>query len=183
MDQFLQLLKRREESSAVTPSALRNMASPGTTDKLRAALASGVNLRRLARCQTVTAYRRALDLTTDKVRASLPKRDRHWGMVRKILNIYLRNALYNAYLSNAYDLARIDTFMEVPLDSHVAKWLKSQSEGQHLPRWKTVKHLTPEANDDFQTVARSVARRLRTASVHLDVWAWRQIAARGPERV
>jgi len=41
-------------------------------------------------------------------------------MARKLLNIYLRNALYSTYLREAFELDTAEHLYEVPLDSIVA---------------------------------------------------------------
>ena len=104
----------------------------------------------------------------------MPARSRSWGRARKALNIFLRNVLYNRYLSGAYSLSSIEQYLEVPLDSYVGIALAGVPEGSGLPKWSSVIGLTAEASEEYQTVARRVAKRKRTAPVHLDLYYFRQ---------
>jgi len=113
----------------------------------------------------------ALDDATEALRTSFPRKARHWGLARKGLNIFLRNCLYPVYLSDAYSLDRAEAFFEVPLDSLTGDELYRAS-AETLPRWKTIRGLTPEVSALFQTVAASVAAERRMARVHLDAVWW-----------
>jgi hypothetical protein len=83
------------------------------------------------------------------------------------------SALYDKYICQHYGLDILEPWMELPLDSHVAKGLKSEPEGASLPRWHTVVGLLPEASLAFQRVASEVAKRKKTHRVHLDLLYWR----------
>jgi hypothetical protein len=106
----------------------------------------------------------------------MPKGNQYWGVARKCLNLFFRDALYNHYLRTKYGLAKFERYLEIPLDSHVGTELRHSPEGQNanppLPRWKTVKGLGP-ADKRFQDVAERIAKREGTERVHLDVVYWR----------
>ena len=93
-------------------------------------------------------------------------------MSRKLLNIFLRDCFYNAYLAKAYGLQNAEEFYEVPLDSITAQQLKKRAERGQLPVWPGVKHLSPEESDRFQAFAREVAGNAGVAPVHLDALWW-----------
>lgn len=164
-------LRRRTASAAIGASTIRGMGPKGTAKRARAFLA-GLNLNRF-RVDSKREFARVLDRATDSFLAALPRKAKHWGLARKLLNIFLRDAAYNRYLSQRYALWRVERWMEVPLDSHVGKQLRSSAEGRHLPRWKTVIGLASEESTEFQRVATMVARRKGVTRVDLDVYYWR----------
>ena len=153
---------------SVSASAARGQRSPGLVRAARAHIAA-LPLRVFA----VPSERRflsALDRRTELLRRALPRTARKWGLARKLLNIFLRNALYTSYLRNAYRLHLAEKWYEIPLDSIVAKELRREVTG--LPRWPGVKHLTPEVSVLYQDAARSAAARLGVSPVHLDAMWW-----------
>jgi hypothetical protein len=82
--------------------------------------------------------------------------------------------VYNADLRDHYELRRTRPWLEVPLDSHIAKGLRAeQPEGAALPRWPGVKYLTPKVSTVFQKVASAVAKRRGVCRVDLDAHYWR----------
>jgi hypothetical protein len=92
------------------------------------------------------------------------------------LNIFLRDALYNYYLREHYDLARIEPFLEVPLDGSVGKGLydlHKKEGGTDLLPWRAIQGLKKEESDKYQEFARLVADAKRYARVHLDLWFYR----------
>ena len=86
----------------------------------------------------------------DSLKRRLPKGARSWGAARKALNIFLRDVLYNHYLRSHHGLDRLEDWLEVPLDRDVAVALRAESEGGELPRWKTIKRLTPDVSGRYQ---------------------------------
>jgi hypothetical protein len=111
-----------------------------------------------------------LNRHTELLRHACPATGRSWGLARKLLNIYLRNALYTSYLRDAYRLHLAEQWYEIPLDSIVAKRLRAEVRG--LPRWPGVKHLRPAVSVLYQEAARSAAAKLGVAPVHLDAVWW-----------
>lgn len=170
--QLISKLRRREASTSVGASTARGMGPKGTIPAAREYLAS-LDLARF--CGTSEKeFRSALNRATNRFMNHLPRGAKHWRAARKFLNIFLRNAVYNRYLCKYYGLARIEPWLELPLDSQVAKGLRNEERGRSLPRWKTVIGLDRETNETFQGFATSVARTKKIHRVHLDVIYWRR---------
>ncbi|WP_055335324.1 hypothetical protein [Ralstonia solanacearum] len=171
----LDLIQLRMAHSAVGPSTIRGMAPAGTIGHVRDFL-GGYNLRHLKRW-TQRTYTARLDEMTAALlahlRASVPERALEWGGCRKCVNIFLRNAMYNRYLAEKYQLDRLEPWMEVPLDSHVAEGLWDEGIPD-TPRWETVIGLTREVSEIWQGVASVASARKGIHRVHLDVHYWRR---------
>lgn len=172
---MLCLLQARIGRTAVGASTARGMGPSGTIGAARQFLQT-FDLKAV-KANTSTAYRRCLDAATDDLVAALPVDSRHWGSARKFFNIFIRNCAYNRFLCEAYRLDKVEQWMEVPLDSHVAKGLKIAvaHDGAEVPRWSTVIGLSPEDSDRWQAIAQSVAAREGIHRVHLDVVFWNGI--------
>ena len=168
---FIALMKKRAGNGSVGPSTAWGMGPPGTIKAAKKFL-HNFNLKSV-NARNEASFLKKLDKATEKLRRSLPCGGRYWGSSRKFLNIFLRNCLYNRYLCDYYRLGHLEAWLEVPLDSHVAKGLKFPNEGRDLPRWKTVIGLTPEVSSKFQEVATRVAKRRKVARIHLDNLYWR----------
>jgi len=168
---FINVLRRREASISIGPSTARNMGPAGTIQDAREYLGS-LKLKTFAR-RTEEEFQAELDRATDRFLSHLPEGAKYWGAARKFLNIFLRGAVYNRLLCEHYDLYRIEPWLELPLDSHVAKGLRSEKSGHDLPRWKTVIALDRDMNRLYQTFASQVARQKNIHRIHLDVLYWR----------
>jgi len=147
------------------------MGPKGTIAAARLYL-DGYDLNRI-KVRTEKTFQSKLEEATDELKKSLPNEARHWGSARKFFNIFLRDALYNRYTCEKYGLFGLEPWLEVPLDSHVAKGLLFEPEGKNLPGWKTVIGLTQDVSLAYQLVARDVATREKTERVHLDLLYWR----------
>jgi hypothetical protein len=158
-------IARRVAVFAVIPSAVRGQPK-GTVRAARMALAQ-VPLKELP--PTPARFPAWLNDQTERVQRELPRGARHWGIARKVLNIYLRDALYNHYLRSRFALERAEHLYEIPLDQITADELIARDPAL---RWKGVKHLTPEVSLRFQHVAAEDARERGTARVHLDAIYW-----------
>jgi hypothetical protein len=170
-NKLINVLRRRQASTSVGPSTARKMGPKGTINAAREYLAS-LKLERFAK-KTEREFRTVLDQATSRFLRHLPRGAKHWGAARKFLNIFLRGAVYNRFLCERYDLYRIERWLELPLDSHVAKGLRNEKGGDDLPRWKTVIGLDSDMNQVYQEFAARVAKRKNTYRVHLDVLYWR----------
>jgi hypothetical protein len=169
--EFIKLLERKTARGSVGPSTARGMGPKGTIAAAHLYLEE-FDLRRIkARSEKTFLIR--LNEATDELKNSLPVDARHWGSARKFINIFLRGSLYNRYICDKYRLVSLEPWLEVPLDSHVAKGLLIEPEGKILPRWNTVIGLTQETSLAYQKVARDVATRKKTERVHLDLLYWR----------
>lgn len=169
---FYNILQRRIAGAAITPSAARRMLPAGTIRLARASLTK-VSLTKAG--QGGSHYPDVLDEFTELVILSFPKDDRSkWGAARKFVNIFMRDATYNYYLRQKYSLQRIEKFLEVPIDSHVAEFLRESKPNKNLPRWKSVISLTRDQNDAYQQAAREFAFSTKINPVDVDVLAWRK---------
>lgn len=168
---FIEHLKRRLANTSIGPSTLRGMAPKGTIDAVRAYLIS-LDLR-VFQINNEKEFIHLLNNQTLKLKNSLPLNARYGGLSRKSLNIFLRGINYNRFLCKEYNLLHLEPWLEIPLDSHVAKGLKNEPEGTDLPKWKGVKHLDKQDSEKYQDIAKKVANRLKTFRVHLDLLYWR----------
>ncbi len=116
-----------------------------------------------------------LDRHTEGILDALHIPNRPWGAARKSLNIFLRSVLYNHYLRRKSHVNQIAKWLEIPLDSLVARALKDLAKKQEitLPRWPGLKHFTSEINVPYQEFAKQEAKRWKLpARVFLDNYLW-----------
>lgn len=172
-DQFLTLLQKKIAGASVGPSTARGMGPKGTIAAARKFL-SGIDLSTFSK-PTKEGFDRRLDSATGSFLRALPKGGNHWGSCRKFLNIFLRDVVYNRHLASQYKLTKIEPWLELPLDSHVANGLRGESDGADLPRWKTVIGLTPTDNRVYQDFALQVAKTEGTNRIHLDLRYFRRV--------
>jgi hypothetical protein len=168
--EFFRAVQSRAARVAIGASAVRGRGNAGTVAASRAFLRS-LNLRRFALRDSV-GFAAELDRTTRRLCAALPRKAQHWGLARKILNIFLRDCLYTTYLSEAFHLQRAEKFLELPLDSITATELRRAAGRGALPRWPGVRHVTPAISARFQEVAAKEATVRKIARVHLDALWW-----------
>jgi hypothetical protein len=132
---------------------------------------SELNLRRFS-TSDYSLFSRQLDQATANLMSILPRRARSWGSARKLLNIFLRDALYTTYLTTHFDLSKVEPLLEIPLDSITTRRLRERAGRRELPCWRGVKHLTKSDNERFQAHASRVARGRGIDRVHLDTFWW-----------
>jgi hypothetical protein len=130
-------------------------------------------------------FKKKLDISTralrDKVQSlsSSKSASGFFGISRKVINIYLHNAFYNRYLCDEHQLDRLEPWLEVPIDSHVAKGLRkiARRKGVEIPESISgafrIWQLTPTTHEVWQELASEVARALGTQRVHLDAYLYR----------
>lgn len=166
---LLQVHQRRTARIAVSASAARNQ---GTSDIVRAARTylAALECQRLAQ-PSPEAFASTLEDVTQELMGALPSPARSWGLARKLLNIFVRDVLYNSYLAESSGLMIAEDFMEVPLDSVSAAEIKREFKRQ-LPPWPGVKKLTPELSVRLQERASRLAKRHGVARVHMDAIWW-----------
>lgn len=115
-------------------------------------------------------------METERLRMALPKGARHWGLARKLLNIFLRDATYNHHLRTQFGLGSIEPLLEIPLDSFTQRHLKRLFPSRKLPRWRGVNMVTPEENAEFQAFAKCWHDEFDAENrVELDTHFWRQV--------
>ena len=168
--EFLRVVQSHAARVAPGASAVRGRGNAGTVAASREFLRS-VSLRCFA-VRDSSIFAAELDRTTQRLRAALPGKARHWGLARKILNIFLRDCLYTTYLSEAFYLQRAERFLELPLDSITATELRRAAGRGVLPRWPGVKHVTPALSAWFQAIAAKEAAARQIARIHLDALWW-----------
>ncbi len=156
--------------SAVGASALRGLRTEGVVAHAQRYLAT-MRLRRFSTSKAAD-FRSRLDEETLQLQRALPSGARFCGVARKALNLFLRDAAYNAFLRAHFGLAAADDWYEVPPDAVVAKGLQRYDRDHRLPAWRGVKHLTPAASAKYQRLAGTVACEEGIARVHLDTFLW-----------
>lgn len=169
-DDFLRIMQRSVAVTAIGPSSLRNQGAPGVIAAAREYLAT-LDLSIFGTGDD-RHFRSQLDIDTTSLLQALPKKAGHWGAARKAANLFLRDALYNHYLASAYNLPRIEAWLEIPLDSAVARGLSKECGKAELPVWPGLKGLTPSISSQFQLFAESIAKKRGLARVHLDIYLW-----------
>ena len=154
--------------ASVSPSAMRGRGGRGTIDCTRRFL-SELSLKPFG-VSNAQLFGERLDEATDELLSLMPRRGRKWGKARKILNIFLRNALYSTHLSERFGLARAESVLELPLDSFTGGRLSQRYPA--IGPWPGVARLEPAVSARFQRTALLEAKRLRVARVHLDAYWW-----------
>jgi hypothetical protein len=169
-DEFLTAIRSRAARIASGGSAMRGKGNKGCSKSARGALRD-VNLRSFA-TSDAPVFRERLDAETQRIRSTLPVSARHWGLARKVMNIYLRDCFYTTYLEGEFDLSKAECLLELPLDYFTANELKHAFPRRSLPPWPGVKHLSPVENARFQAAASKLASTRGCARVHLDAFFW-----------
>lgn len=167
---LLPALARLEARRAVGASTARGQGAQGVVWCLRESLAD-VDLSRFRGLDDERFVER-LDLETVRLRRHLPAAARSWGLSRKCLNIFLRNCVYNAHLRDAFQLAPLEPFLEVPLDGKVVEQLGELFPKAMLPPWRGVRYLDPGESEVFQLAAGELARAWSIDRIHLDAVFW-----------
>jgi len=180
---FIATLRRHVARTSIGPSTLRGQRTPGLVDAAREFLCE------LALADFLVGgkagFAEALDGRTDEMRTSLPRGAQHWGVARKSLNIFLRNALYTGYLRDHYRLAPLEPWLELPLDSITARRICAVvvATGTQVPRWHTVRGLTPDDSRAYQDAAAQIAAAHGVDRVHLDAYWWGDRRSDGASRL
>jgi hypothetical protein len=166
---FRKKLRERLASTAIGPSTIRGLAPEGTIGPAREFL-ERVALARFANVDA-SIFEELLDNVTGEYLVEVPALP--WGAARKFLNIFLRDCLYNRWVSEDFQLATIAGFLEVPLDFDVADELKHRAGHGKLPAWPRIKNLEPPVSARFQEFAETVAIKEGVHRVDLDIAFWR----------
>lgn len=166
---FIETMQRRTGVTAVGPSALRGQGK-GVLKATQSYLGT-MDLSRIPSSNQVK-YTAWLDQHTNALLEKLPIRNKPWGAARKALNLFMRDTLYNRYLNDYYKTDKLELWLEVPLDSAVAKGFKHNAEHGQLPQWPGLKNLKQNVSAIFQKYATEHAKNKSIARVHLDVYLW-----------
>lgn len=175
---FLKMIQRMVAESALPGTALGGRGTAGATGAAREFLAE-LSLREFALCRAST-FGRCLESATDALRRRLPRGAQDWGIARRAMNLFLRDALYNAYLREQYRLHRTERWLELPLDAAAATYLRDADPAASLPAWRGIRQLMPTQNAAWQGIASAVAQQMGLARVHLDLYL--QLAPRRERR-
>lgn len=168
-EELLCAIQSRAARIAVGASAARGRGNGGVVDASR----QFFSLLDLSQFGGAPAdFDTMLDGATNDLLATLPSTARHWGLARKLLNIFLRDCLYTTHLESAYRLGASERLFELPLDSITAKALKRATGRGRLPQWPGLKHLAPHMSHTFQHAAEYSAVSRAIARVHLDAVWW-----------
>lgn len=164
---FLKTMQEFVAISAIGVSALRNQGR-GSHQAVRDFLAAMLlaPLKGMGQVE----YRNWINEATEELLAKWPGTERPWGAARKSVNLFMRDALYNQYLSQEHDIGHVEKWMEIALDSKVAEGLRSRFPA--LPPWPGLKHLEQHVSDQYQDCAQQLADGLDRSRVHLDIWLW-----------
>jgi len=168
---FIPAVQERVARVAVSASAARGQGK-GTVKAAREYL-STLGLHQFG-VRNETKYLMRLEDATDALYKVLPKQSRSWGLARKLINIFLRDALYTTYLAEKYRLGAAEPFFEIPLDSITSKHLRKDAGRGVLPRWKGVKHLAADDSERYQSQAEIIGQKQGIYRVHLDTYWWGQ---------
>lgn len=168
-DQFLRMIKSQVARTAVGPSTVRGRGNAGVMLASRKFLLA-LDLGRFG--DGSVRFAKELDDATLALKSKLPRGARHWGIARKVINIFLRDCLYTTYIDNHYHISESSVALELPLDSITVKQLKRAAGSGSLPRWLGVKHLTPDVSAIFQDAAAAAAKKMGIDRVHLDAAWW-----------
>ena len=84
-------------------------------------------------------------------------------------------AICRDYLEIPFDLkknGKVLSQLEVPLDKDVALCLMKLF--PDLPKWQSIKNLTPSESNQYQAKAKHYAEKLKIPRIHLDLEFWRK---------
>lgn len=176
--ELIKNIEWRISQTSVGPSTVRNQGSKGVVKNCRKYL-SDIKSEEFFNSLRNKEFSDFLNFHTERLITDLPTNAQRWGIARKVLNIYFRGLIYNKFICDHYgsdlnNLKRSDILsqMEVPLDSYSAKELRKKF--PDLPKWTTIKELTPEKSELFQLKAKEYGKEEEIAPVHLDLIFWRQ---------
>lgn len=164
------LLERIAELS-VGASTVRNAGAKRVAERARTAL-KRIDIEAF-QVSTRDDFLEELERETNRINRYLPLGARHWGVARKVSNIFLRACVQNRPLARHYGLSKIEKWLELPLDSHVADGIKLCSKNSELPIWTTINGLDVDTSDEYQKAARSIARIKKVNAIDLESCWWR----------
>lgn len=168
--QLLEAVQSRAARIAVGASTVRGRGNAGVVAASRRYL-RGIDLEPFGRLAQNQFFER-LGAATLELRDALPRGARHWGLARKVMNIFLRDCLYTTYLDEAFGLRKNEAYFELPLDSITAAHLKRAAGRGKLPSWPGVKHLTARVSTPYQEAASTEAAKRGISRIHLDAFWW-----------
>jgi len=171
--EFLSVVQEFMALQAVTVSTVRGLRRRGKALKNIREYLERLPLERLVR-RDGQDYAHWLDVHTRRIQKKLGGRKEQWGVARKAMNLFMRQCLYNTYLSRKFRLARFQKQMEIPLDNRVARKLRADAGKKNKKlKWKNLKALDRKTSQEFQEHAKDMAARDHLpARVFLDHYLW-----------
>jgi hypothetical protein len=166
----LAAIQRKVAISAIPASALRGQSAPGLIETARRFF----HTLPLAPFGVTNGKRFAsrLDEATLLLLKTFPRHARHWGVARKAINLFLRDAFYNQFLASKYRLSRAAAFYELPLDSITSKAIREFDDEWDFPKWNGLGHISVEESRMYQDAATDIAMEYDCERVHLDAHIW-----------
>lgn len=192
-EKLLQKMQDRLAEISVSGSTLRNQGAARMVATAREFLKQ-IDLQAFKECiadkQSFNQFldNRTEDLVTEfkKLEGFKPNEGKGFGAARKSLNLFFREVVYNTFLAERLNLPmnlehynQAIQFLEIPLDKDAADGIYEKCklykiEAKGLPeKWPRIIHLTPEISKTFQEAALEIAKKEKTARVHLDLIFWR----------
>lgn len=178
--QLLDKIHRRLAEITIGSSAMRNQGAPGIVQITRSYLYQEIRPRDIfSRLGSERRLINFLNRHTIQLADAFPTDFQNWGAARKALNLFLREVVYNKFLSERYGLSTNFEecnsqikYLEVPLDGHVAKGIAERAD-ENFPVWEGIRNLTPAISALYQDAALNIAEEEGVARVHLDLILWR----------
>lgn len=113
-----------------------------------------------------------LDEATLSLANILSAEKRTWGIARTALNLFLRDAHYNRYLSEVNDLFLSEHFFEIPINDTSAVALRNQKSGSKLSEWNGLHFFDKQQSDEYQDHAADLAKEMGVSRVNLGLFLW-----------
>jgi hypothetical protein len=159
-EKFLYEMKRRVARMAATGSALRNTGAKGVVGLARTFLES-LELSDFTKGDFPAVLDEKTERLCDVFREVLPPdKGECWGLARKALNLFLRDAFYNRFLYEKFGLESIAQELETPLDGDADSGLRRHHREKHgtaLPKWPRLKGKR-EAYEAHRNAAKEFAK-------------------------
>lgn len=178
---FIKQIKVFVAKTSLPPSSTRNIVGKGGLQQIREWLVAHIDLSKASTYSNKEAFEIYLDRNTNKLAAYIRdktkddknKNSTYWGPARKYINIYLRSCTYNYFLRQHFCLDKIDTLLELPIDSKVANELRKKfnQKAQKLDKFVLTTLLKTE-HSLYQQWASADAKEQRINPVDLDVFYW-----------
>jgi hypothetical protein len=173
---FYTELQARIASLAIGRSALRNQGASRMVQDARD-FCMALDLSQLAKDWNAKRFHAYLSRQTRALMKKFRKRaQKNFGAARKALNLFFRDIVYNGILTKRHKLNLSKAYLnqlEVPLDSFTTRGI-FRSFPAFRKQWEGIRYLKPTLNNQLQKRAAEIAKKNNIATVHLDVFYWRE---------
>lgn len=169
-EKFLSTLQQKAAHVAITPSELGfqyELTEMHDIWNYTAAL----DLSRFS-TKKPDPFKQALNESTRELAELLSAERRSWGLARTALNLFLKEAHYNRYLSEVNDLFLSEHFFETPINDVSAEALRKQKSASKLSEWNGLHFFDQEKSDEYQAYAADLAKEMGVSRVHLGLFLW-----------